>query len=259
MTTTLTRTLGRFVWRELFTRDVEAAKRFYGGMFGWNFEDAPMGPAMTYTLIKQGDRQIAGIMNIENMPGDSSHVPAHWASYISVADVDQTVQKAIANGGRVISGCHDIPGIGRFAVLQDVTGAVFSLMHFLAGDPEDTPPGLHDFCWENLSTTDTTKSKLFYQHVIGWGTNPMGEATTVFTRIRNGEPLGLASMGQSPEGHSAWTPFVGVERIVEATAKAAELGGKVLVERTEIPTVGAFGVIEDPTGSVIFLFEGRAC
>src|SRR5689334_4373426 len=98
MTTTLTRTLGRFVWRELYTRDVEAAKRFYGGLFGWSFEDSPMGPGMTYTLVKQGDRQLAGIMDITNMPGDTAQVPTHWASYISVADADQAMQKAIANG-----------------------------------------------------------------------------------------------------------------------------------------------------------------
>lgn len=259
MTATLTRTLGKFVWREVFTRDTEAAKRFYSQLFGWTWEDRPMGEDFVYTLFKNGDAQICGMMNLDELPGDSSQIPPHWASYVSVESVDETVETAVAEGATVLSECHDIPEVGRFAVMQDPQGAVFHLMHFFKGDGEDTPPGLHDFCWENLTTHEPARAKAFYEKVIGWGTEPMGEGTTVFTRLKNGEPCGLASMGPAGDGHPAWTPFVNVASIVETTAKVRALGGQVFVERTEIPEVGAFGVIQDPTGAVLFLFEGRSC
>lgn len=255
MTATVTYTLGRFVWRELFTRDVAAVKRFYGGLFGWTFDDRPMGD-WSYTIVKTGDKEIGGIMDLANMPGgDDGHVPAHWAVYVSVADVDAAAKTAVAEGGRVVSDCHDIPGVGRFAVLQDPQGAHFSLFRRHGGDGADDMPQTHEFCWESLMTTDAARAVPFYEKVVGWGTTTMGEMP-LFTRLRHGQPESLASIGPAPEGAPAfWSTFVAVDAVSEATAKARELGGTVLLERTEIPDVGAFGIIQDPAQAVIYLFE----
>lgn len=256
MTATLTYTLGRFVWRELLTRDVEAAKRFYGALFGWTFEDRAMGPDFVYTIVKTGDKQIGGLMHVDAMPGDTSAIPPHWGSLVSVENVDAAAQRAKDEGGQVLGDCHELSGVGRFAAIRDPQGAVLTLFRSEIGDPEDVKPATHEFCWENLSSKDPAQSIAFYQKVVGWGTTPMGESTTVFTRLSHGAPEGLASMGPaSEEAPPAWTPFVAVDDIVATSAKVRELGGQVFVERTEIPTVGAFGVIQDPTGAVIFLFE----
>src|SRR5690349_14712130 len=114
MTATLTYTLGAFVWRELLTADVPAAKRFYGELFGWTFEDRPMGPDWFYTIVKLGDKQIAGLMDLANLPEGSPPIPPHWASYVSVDNVDETAARAVAEGGKVLGECHDIPNVGRF-------------------------------------------------------------------------------------------------------------------------------------------------
>jgi hypothetical protein len=257
MTATLTYTLGKFVWRELYTRDVAAAKRFYSGLFGWTAEDVPMGPDWSYTLLKNGDKQIGGIMDLANLPNEGQGIPPHWAVYVSVADVDATAEKAVAAGGKLLNPCMDIPNVGRFAVLQDPQGAVIQVFRSASGDPEDRAPERHEFCWENLSTTNPTKAAEFYQQVIGWGTTTMND-TILFTRQSHGETVSLASVGPAPEGTpSHWAPFVAVDRVEAAIAKARELGGEVLLDRTEIPEVGAFGVIRDPIGAAIFLFESN--
>lgn len=261
MTPTLTYTLGRFVWRELFTRDVEAAKRFYSGLFGWTFEDRPMGPDWSYTLWKTGDKQIGGMMDLAHLPNEDAHVPPHWAVYVSVADVDSAVERAVAEGGRVLGDCFDIPGVGRFAVVQDPQGAVFNVFRSLTGDPEDKMPTTHEFCWEGLTTTDAAKAADFYGKVVGWQTESMGEAGMIFNRATAQGPAGVASIGEATgDAPPHWMSFVAVEGIADRTARARELGAEVFVEPTEIPGIGAFAILADPTGAIINLFEAaRDC
>jgi predicted enzyme related to lactoylglutathione lyase len=113
---------GVFVWDELSTTDPEAAKDFYGSLFGWETEDTDMG-GMTYTIFQRGERQIAGAM--AKMPNDPS--PPHWTTYIGTDDVDATTAKARDLGATVHVEPTDIPGIGRFSVIGDPQGAVVGL------------------------------------------------------------------------------------------------------------------------------------
>ena len=55
---------GMFCWNELATRDPDAAKAFYSGLFGWTIEDADIGHMGTYTTYKNGDRRAAGMFKI---------------------------------------------------------------------------------------------------------------------------------------------------------------------------------------------------
>lgn len=257
MTTTLTYTLGKFVWRELFTKDVAGAKRFYGDMFGWRAEDRPMGPDWSYTLWYNGDKQIGGMMDLAHLPAGSDHVPPHWAVYVSVADVDKAAEVAVAEGGKVLSPCMDIPNVGRFAVVQDPQGAILNLFRSAHGDPEDVSPVAHDFTWENLSTPDPAKAIAFYQKVIGWDTQQMegDEGTMLFTRkMANGEAVPLASIGPSGDGPPNWGTFVQVADIDASLTKIQSLGAQPIVPRTEIG-VGAFGLVQDPFGAFLFLYQ----
>lgn len=260
MPTTLTHTLGRFVWRELFTRDIAAAKRFYGALFGWTTEDRPMGPDWSYTIVKTGDKEIAGMMDIAHIPGGGEHVPPHWAVYVSVADVDAAAASAVAEGGKVLGDCMDIPNVGRFAVVQDPQGAIFNLFRSANGDPaDDEMPGVGEFCWESLSTTNPAAAVDFYQKVVGWGVTSMPSPEgpmPLFTRQRQGQSESLASVGPSPDGQfSAWGTFVGVESVDATVAKAEQLGAKIWLAGTDIPDVGRFAVLEDPTGAAIYVFQ----
>jgi len=119
---------GAFGWFELMTTDTEGAKSFYADIFGWEYEDMPMGPGNTYTVVKSGGKAVAGIMA---QPGDCKGMPPSWDIYITVDDVDSTAVKVQSSGGKVLRPPTDIPEVGRFAVLQDPQGAVILAMTYL--------------------------------------------------------------------------------------------------------------------------------
>jgi predicted enzyme related to lactoylglutathione lyase len=111
---------GSFCWSELMTRDAARAMDFYAALFGWTIKKSP-----EYNEIHIGEQPVGGIMP---MPRDvPPQVPAHWTSYVMVADVDGSVKKLQGDGGGVIVPPTDIQKVGRFAVVHDPQGASFAL------------------------------------------------------------------------------------------------------------------------------------
>ncbi|MGX9356610.1 VOC family protein [Roseobacteraceae bacterium S113] len=117
---------GRFVWHELNTRNIEKNRDHYAAAYGWEWDAQPM-PEGMYYVAKQGEEMVAGMFDITGIDGMDG-VPDHWLIYMSVADVDATVAKLQSAGGGVIRPPFDVPGIGRFAIVQDAGGAAFGLM-----------------------------------------------------------------------------------------------------------------------------------
>ena len=114
---------GTFSWCELHADDPQAAKTFYGETFGWKFKSHDMGPMGTYTVITVGEKEIGGIMQRPpQSPGRQG-----WMPYVTVKDVDADTVKAGELGGTVSVPPQDIPGVGRFSIMQDPGGAVFAL------------------------------------------------------------------------------------------------------------------------------------
>ncbi len=241
---------GRFVWREALTTDVNATCTFYKALFGWTLKPVDMG-GMTYTLIHLGENQIGGIMG---QPPGMKGAPSFWMSYCSVEDVDAAAVRCTEAGGKVMMPPHDIPDVGRFAALQDPTGA--HVTAWKSKTPGDGPgkPEVGDFCWETLGTTDVAGAKTFYNKVFGWTNKPFaGGGSEVFTA---GEHDVATLMAPPPGVPSHWMTFVVVANLAASNAKVLELGGKVMMDKVPVPGMGAFSVIQDPTGAAIGLFEG---
>jgi hypothetical protein len=99
---------GRFCWFELATTDQAAAKQSYAGLFGWTFNEVPMGPNDFYTMFQWGGRDV---------------------NYVSTTNCDETARKAMQLGGKTCMAPFDIPNVGRMATLQDPQGAAFSVIH----------------------------------------------------------------------------------------------------------------------------------
>jgi len=114
---------GSFCWEELLTNDVESAKSFYKPIFGWDTQEMDMGPLGTYTTLHRGEAGEGGMMK---MPAEAE-APPHWLPYIAVDDVDACAARVPGLGGTVYKGPDDIPGVGRFAVFADPTGATFAI------------------------------------------------------------------------------------------------------------------------------------
>lgn len=116
---------GTFGWNELLSKDVEGAKAFYGGLFGWTFKDNG-----GYQEIMCGDRMNGGILPWQKEMGD---MPTYWAVYFNVEDCDKAVEKVESLGGKVLVPANTIEP-GRFAVVADPQGAVFNVM--FANNPD---------------------------------------------------------------------------------------------------------------------------
>lgn len=116
---------GTLIWSELLTRDEPVAVAFYTEVFGYATESMDVGEASPYVLLKLNDRPIGGLMTMP--PEVPAEVPSYWGTCFAVADADATVGVARASGATLTYGPADSP-YGRYAVLLDPQGAVFSLM-----------------------------------------------------------------------------------------------------------------------------------
>ena len=109
---------GTFMWNELATRDLDAAKKFYGELLGWSYEEQEMAPGVTYNIVKVGEQQIGGLMA---MSGDVwGDMPSHWMAYVRVDDTHAIAKKA---GDGVKIQPFETP-VGAISVLADPSGAV---------------------------------------------------------------------------------------------------------------------------------------
>ena len=116
---------GSFTWSEHMSRDLEAAKAFYAGVFGYEYGDMSSDGFSYATLLINGQQVVGGIGAYPDSE-DASH-PAFWGVYFGTADTDKAVDLATSHGGRVVRPATDSP-YGRMAVVADNQGAVFSLI-----------------------------------------------------------------------------------------------------------------------------------
>lgn len=249
-------------WVDLQTTDQAAAKQFYSGLFGWDFDDQPIDAAngVYYSIATLNGLDVGAIA-----PPDATAVgvPPHWNSYVSVDDVDAVAAAVAPAGGTVIAPPFDVMDAGRMAVLQDPTGAVFQVwepkQH--VGTRIQREPG--SLCWTELVTTDTKAAQTFYTSLFGWAAKTGGAQPDEYTEFSvNGVP-GAGMMAIRPEWGpnipAHWTPYFQVSDCDASAAKARALGAEVGVPPTDIPNVGRFAMLADPQGAKFAIFTpGRA-
>jgi uncharacterized protein len=123
--------------------------------------------------------------------------------------------------------------------------------------PESTPRGR--FVWHELMTTNPDSAQSFYTEVIGWGTQQWEGSTTPYTMwTANGTPLGgvmrlpdeVAAAGSPPH----WLAYVSTPDVDATAAQVTDLGGRIMVPPTDIPSVGRFAVFTDPQGAMLAAF-----
>ena len=129
---------GEFCWTEIATNDSAKAKEFYTNVFGWKFQDSNAvtdGFAYHEFSIGDGEYPAGGLYQIspEMCGPDQPPPPPHFLAYIAVDDVNENARRAIDLGGRVIKEPSDIPNTGRFAIIADPSGAMFSIFKMAEG------------------------------------------------------------------------------------------------------------------------------
>lgn len=233
----------RFVWRELMTRDPEANKAFYSGLFGWTWRTHAIGNTRYHLADAPDGKEVAGMMALP-----TPEIPVHWGPYLSVPDVDAAVTIAVSNGGRLLMPAFDIDRVGRMAPLMDPLGATFSVYRSAHVEAPAAPPAPGHFIWETLSTPNMGAARAFYGAFTGWKITK----TMQTAELWGDDETSVASVIPSPpDAHPHWMSYVVVENLSDAKLRTVALGGRVLVPSMPIRGFGNFSIISDPNGGVI--------
>lgn len=243
--------LGKFVWRDLVTDNPDAVKPFYAALFGWEFEEGRALGA-PYTLVKSGGQYIAGISRARRQRPDQP--VSQWLSFMSVADVDRAAEQTRSAGGSIVAGPLDLPNVGRGAVVLDPDGAPLGLLRSSIGDPADTPtPALNRFLWTEHLSRDPQASADFYVGLAGFEVRKIDFAGMPYWLLVKGRERAGLLRNPIAVDRPIWLAYVRVADPGATAARAAQLGGRVLLAPRQDLRNGTLALIADPTGAVLAL------
>jgi len=252
-------------WVDLTTPQLQAAQDFYGGLFGWTFDDAGAAPS--------GGRYLLARLNGEAVGALTEGEPVGWNSYVLVDSVDDTAARVRAAGGQVLGEPTDVEQ-GRVLAVTDPEGAELRVWEPRGRRGADVVNAHGSVNFNDLHTRDRAAAAAFYGAVFGWRVLDMGGGMSMWALGAYGEHLerrspgtreSYASMG-GPEGfeevvasiapvdgddHGApahWGVTFAVEDADASAARAVDLGGQVLAGPVDAPWV-RMGVLQDPQGA----------
>jgi uncharacterized protein len=247
---------GKVIWADLVTPDVAAAKRFYGALLGWSFNDIHTGTS-DYSLALLDGRPAGGLFQRAMRPGEQRQ-PA-WLTFISVRDVAAAERHILAQGGKVLSAPRSYPDRGRQAVFADPQGAVFAVLQSSSGDPEDVLAAPGEWIWSSVITRDPDTDAAFYQNVFGYDVFEIPSTDGATHVLLSTEDYARASLNGLPadgtKRHAHWLNFVRVNSAIDTAARVEALGGRVLVKPFRDRHGGLVAVVADPAGAPFGLLE----
>ena len=240
-------------WVDLQTTDQAAAKAFYGGVFGWTYDDQPMDAGAVYSIAKIGDGQVAAIAP-QSPELKAAGAPPMWNTYLAVDSVDDATAKVGPAGGTVAMEPFDVMDAGRMSFVLDPSGAPVALwqanQHIGASLVNE--PGT--VTWNEL-ITDNPAAVPFYEQVLGVTTTTMEMGEDKYTMFQVGGKEVAGSMPPQMAGvPNHWQVYFAVADADAAAAKIKQLGGSVMVEPFGTP-IGKMAVVADPQGAVFSLFQ----
>lgn len=240
---------GKFVWYDLLSDNVIAAKKFYGELFGWEFEGEPKADAK-YTMIKHNGTPIGGIVYVEDLGQVNG---SQWLSYISVENVDSAVELIQKSNGKVFRDPFDFPDRGRVSVVSDPQGALLVLIRAQGGDPTDKEPVSNEWLWTELFTRDLDAAASFYGKLVGYEAEAFDSGVNIPYYVFRKRDRAEAGMLRIPWENVKpnWLPYIKVDDPAAVVKKAKSLGGTVIVAPAENIRKGSVALIADPTGGVV--------
>src|SRR5262245_12054536 len=245
--------LGKIVWNDLITEDLDAARRFYGGVFGWTFENTTRPGGGAYALAKLDGIYVAGLVSI---PGrDDGTRQSRWLPYVSVADVGQALDRAVQSGGTVAVGARNV-SLGRVAAIVDPEGAVIGMARSRIGDPDDrtTAARAGRVVWTELLANAPETASGFYRTVFGFEVRTIERRNGTYTLLTaNGVDRAGILRNPTERWSPVWLTYFGVADPAAAAARVESLGGKVLLPVSPEVREGTMAVVEDPSGAILVL------
>jgi predicted enzyme related to lactoylglutathione lyase len=256
MTVATSTVLGRPLWYELMTTDMNAAEAFYKTVVGWTGAPFPGSP-QPYTLFRRsGDLPVAGLMS---KPKEID-APPFWAMYVGVPNLEKAAAHVARLGGKECS-----PTIGRMQMVSDPQGAAFYIYEPLPSTEQlpEGPAQIGEGSWHELMTTDAPAAMDFYQEIFGWEpgeTMDMGEMGKYYMFNRPHGMIG-GMMNKGPEMADVppyWQIYFLVPDISSAVERIKANGGQILNGPMEVP--GGDWVVNamDPQGAAFALHARKA-
>jgi len=241
---------GKFVWHNLVTSDGEAARQFYGELFGWEFDVRDDG---RYSVITFRGRNLGGILDASK--DGNAPKRGHWLSAMSVASLDASLTAVEEAGGKQLEAPIDVSGVGRVVTVEDADGALLHLLFSDHGDPPDVEPPVHTWLWHELLANHADRALEFYESAFGYRAEPLKKNPSSEYRVLWSSGDARAGILQNPfeKTRSAWIPYVRVDDPAALAERVTELGGSVVIAPRPDVRDGTLALVLDPSGAPLAL------
>ncbi|MFE4194786.1 VOC family protein [Paenarthrobacter sp. NPDC056912] len=246
---------GEPCWADLQTRDVAAAKDFYGKVFGWTYKDLPTPDGRSYAQAFVKD-QLVAVIAPQNSLQEAAGTNGQWNVYIAATDTEEIAEDSVHAGGKLQFGPETVADTGVLAFVEPPGGGTTGIWQ--AG----THLGSHLFnepgalAWAELLTPEPQAAVAFFQQLFGYEVTeyPQDDGGNYSTlMVIDDEVAGIVPAGEGEE--AAWQIYYGVSDLRRAAEAAVAAGGEMLVEPEEIPEAGSLATIQDPQGGVLSLIQ----
>jgi predicted enzyme related to lactoylglutathione lyase len=234
-------------WVDYSAADIDAAKRFYADVVGWDYTEGrpEFGGYLT--------AQTRGLGAAGLMPKMAPSQPSAWTTYFATDDAEATASAIAAAGGTVVAGPHDVGALGKMVVAIDQQGMAFGAWQ--AGEHTgveiyNEPGGL---VWNEAAAPDPQAARDFYGKVFGFRFDPIPEAGDYYTFSVGDAPLGGIG-GHSPGTPQGWYVYFSVANADAAVAAAEAAGGKVRTGAHDTP-YGRHALVEDPWAATFSVMQ----
>jgi uncharacterized protein len=249
---------GHFVWYELMTTDVEAAKAFYAQVVGWDTQDVST-PDMAYILFTAGGASVSGLMGL---PKNAECSRPSWLGYVGVDDVDAAADRIKQLGGTVHVPPQDFPNVSRFSVARDPQMATIALFKWLdpsqqqAAAPPEAPGHVG---WHELFAADWETAWPFYSELFGWkkAATDTGPAGTYLLFSAGGQTIGGMVTKPPAVPDPFWLYYFNIGDIDVAMKRVRAGGGEIINGPIEV--IGKRWIVQctDPQGAIFALVGKR--
>lgn len=246
-------TRGHFVWHDLMTTDVDGAVTFYKQVVGWKTQAWEHDPSHLMWTTKRGP--IGGLATLDDA---SSIVHPYWVPYVSVSDIEATINDVGRLGGKIVVPVTTLAHGGRYAIIGDPQGGTLGMYTSPAPTPPPPRPDLGDFMWHELATNDYPAAFRFYETLFGWqhtGDYDMGEMGKYFMFGLNGVAFG-GMFNKRPDVPTHWVSYARVKDAKRAASAATKAGGKIIHGPMQVPGGSWVALMQDPQGAMTAVVTG---
>ena len=226
-------------------------KSFYSAVFGWTVEEHSTEPGDLYMTFKHNNRDVAAAAGMKE-DQRSRGLPPYWLSYIYVANADDSASTAKRLGAKALTAPFDVMELGRMAILEDPTGAVFAVWQAKHHAVISTAGEAGTLVWTELITPNAEVAGEFYSQMFGWHKQqrPSPWSPIPYTNFMRGGKQAGGMIQMKPEmSRAQWLPYFGASDVDATAAKVEQLQGSTIVPPSDV--AGArFAIFTDPQGAM---------